>query len=118
MRQPPLLGPFDVPFNGRSESVTGDIWCDNADPAQVRPLKPAKPSTQSMFAPGTFICTERYTVGRYKFTGFLPTVGTSNDQKRWRACVDGQQLPAMFDTLEAAMIAAVKEGVTNAAVAV
>lgn len=54
------------------------------------------------------ITTQIYKVGPYTFRSVLPRVGTKEDPTKWVATVNGTDIAARFDSLEAAMAAAIK----------
>jgi hypothetical protein len=52
------------------------------------------------------IITQRYFVGPYLFFSSLPAIGTTLDKDEWSVSVGGKAIDGYFETLEAAMRAA------------
>ena len=55
----------------------------------------------------SMIATNSYVCGPYRFTSYLPRLGTETDQPQWVASIDGQELSARYPSLDDAMIAAI-----------
>lgn len=53
------------------------------------------------------IMVQRYIIGPYRFTAFLPRNATPQDGVQWTVHVKGVELPELVSSLEAAMQAAI-----------